>query len=64
MLGKPEKQGQVWVDRGMDQIFHFGRGVQGSGIHVSIIYVYIYSLIIISRYILVRVYIYIAVGAV
>lgn len=55
MLGKPEKQGQVWVDRGMDQIFHFGRGVQGSGIHVSIIY----SLIIISRYILVRVYIYI-----
>lgn len=61
MLGKPEKQGQVWVDRGMDQIFHFGRGVQGSGIHASIIY----SLII-SRYILVRVhvYIYIAVGAV
>ena len=36
MLGEQQKQGKVWVDRGMGQIFNFGWGVQGSAVYVSI----------------------------
>ncbi len=42
MLGEQQKQGEVWVDRGMDQILNFGWRVQGSAVYVRL-YIELYS---------------------